>query len=483
MPDRPNVVLILTDQHRGDAIGADPQSPVDGNGENVVHTPNLDNFVENGALFERAYTPAPSCAPARRCLWTGRTPASCNGPTWSGKEWDFEHVLPRVLRDAGYQTQMCGKLHTIPWRNHIGFEGLDLHSGFAAVEEEGLDDYWNWVVQESDGEFHETSSGLGRNGWDPRPWHLPEYMHPTHWTGTRAEEFLDGRDPTRPFFLTVSFHRPHQPFDPPQAYWDMYADRDLPEPVVGDWVEDSHGDAIQDHPPTNAVAADLPSRTVHRARAGYYGSITHIDQQIKRLDRYLGKQGVGDNTLFVMTADHGEMLGDHHLWRKAVAYEGAARVPLLVRFPDSWDRDPAGKIDRPVGLEDVMPTILDAAGVDIPADVEGRSLLRLCDDPEREDWREYYHGEHPPSGLGATHYLVDETTKYVWDPLSGDEHLFDLAEDPAETDELVDDPNWEDDRAFWRSRLAEHLAERPEGFSDGETLQTVSSDAWSVWNE
>jgi arylsulfatase A-like enzyme len=478
MPDeRPNVVFICTDQHRGDCIGADPDAPTDGAGRPLVHTPNLSNFVHSGALFSRAYSPAPTCVPARRCLWSGRVPANAKAATWRNEPWEFDDALPRLLRNQGYQTHLAGKTHSVPTRNHFGFEGMDLHSGLASAEAAGLDDYHAWLDDEYGGEAAEESHGLGRNGWDPRPWHLDEYAHPTHWTATRAEEFLERRDPTRPFFLTVSFVRPHQPFDPPRAHWDQYIDRDLPDPVVGDWVEGAHGDAVEAFPATNAWAADLDAETVHRARAGYYGSVTHIDQQVKRLQRSVGTASDRD-TLYVMTADHGEMLGDHHLWRKAYAYEGSARVPLLLRFPDGWEQEPAGVIDRPVGLQDVAPTILDAAGIDAPDSMDGRSLLDLVDDPERDDWRSAYHGEHGPTYAdeNACQFLVDEETKYVWNPVTGDELLFDLDADPDEEhDRSGERP---EELAAWRGRLADRLAGRPEGFVEDGDLRTVGPDAW-----
>ena len=112
-----------------------------------------------------------------------------------------------------------------------------------------------------------------------------------------------------------------------------------------------------------------------------------FDYQLRRLVRRLNKEDEMENTLVVMSSDHGEMLGDHGQWGKNCAYEGATRVPLLLRFPEAWDRDPAGVIDRPVGLQDIMPTVLDAVDVEIPDTVEGRSLFDLLEDPDRGDWR------------------------------------------------------------------------------------------------
>jgi arylsulfatase A-like enzyme len=473
--ERPNVLFVMTDQHRADALGADPACPRDRNGRPLVHSPNLDSLIEAGAYFERAYSPAPTCIPARRCLWTGQTPATNGATTWVTDDWDFESPLPRLLRDGGYQTHLAGKTHSLPQYNRIGFESLDLHGALGGNE----DDYDRWLAAETGDAYDELTHGLDRNSWDPRPSHLPEHQHPTTWTADRALDFLERRDPTRPFFLTVSFVRPHQPFDPPQAEWDLYADRldDLPDPVVGDWVEDWYGDLLPDHPRPDAWLADLSPDVVARARAGYYGSITHVDRQLNRVFNRLRSEGLWEDTLVIFTSDHGEMLGDHYHWRKSYPWEGSARIPLAVRYPDAWDAERGLSVERPVGLEDVAPTVLEACGIECPSAVEGRSLLDLCRDPTA-DWRRFYHGEHGPTydDIDACQFLVGERKKYVWNPVTGADLLFDLETDPLEErDRSAERP---DRLARWRERLVETLADRPEGFVADGDLSPVSPEAW-----
>lgn len=467
MSDRPNILFIITDQQRGDCIGADPVSPRDPDGRPLVHTPNIDRFVADGALFSRAYTPAPSCIPARRSLLTGQTPFTNGAPGWVTTPWDFEHTLPQSLRDAGYQTKLSGKIHSIPPRNHVGFEDMELHEALFSFPD---DDYTLWMEEQSVGGFDEVSHGLGRNSWDPRPWHLDEHYHPTNWTTWRALEFLDKRDTSRPFFLNLSYVRPHTPFDPPQVYWDMYIDRTMPDPYMGDWATDIYGDKIPEYPAVDAWVADLPPTIVHRARAAYYGLITHIDHQIKRVLDKLRLQGELDNTFIMFISDHGEMLGDHYMWRKTYGYEGSARIPMICRFPNSMELPTGQIIDRPVGLEDVMPTLLSVADASIPDTVEGRNLLDLIRTPDEPSWRSWYHGEHEAGSYdpeNGVQYLVSDRFKYIWNPVTGDELLFDLLEDPGEERDLSDDRSEDLERA--RSVLIEKLADRPEGFVvDGE---------------
>ncbi|WP_162989913.1 arylsulfatase [Natronorubrum halophilum] len=480
MPSRPNILFIMTDQHRGDCLGVDPDSPTDDDDRPLVHTPNIDSFVEDGALFTRAYTPAPSCIPARRSLLTGQTPSTNGAPGWVTTPWDFDDTLPSVLRDAGYQTKLTGKIHSIPIRSHVGFESLDQHEALFAHPD---DDYTRWLEQESDGLFDELSHGLGRNSWDPRPWHVDEHYHPTNWTTDRALDFLDQRDEMRPFFLNLSYVRPHTPFDPPQAYWDMYVDREIPAPSIGEWADDVYGEKIPDYPPVDAWVADLPPTIVRRARAAYYGLITHIDHQLKRVFDKLQMIGELENTFVMFISDHGEMLGDHYLWRKTYAYEGSARVPMVLRLPESMDLPRKQLVDRPVGLEDVMPTLLSVADVPVPETVEGSDLLELVRDPDRDDWREWYHGEHAAGSYdpeNGCQYVVDGRHKFVWNPATGEELLFDLEEDPNELYDRTDDEAYADVLKRGRTAMVDRLSNRPEGFVEDGALTTTTAGSDDV---
>jgi arylsulfatase len=209
---------------------------------------------------------------------------------------------------------------------------------------------------------------------------------------------------------------------------------------------------------------------VQRMRAGYMGCITQIDYELGRLTQRMGRElgGLWRNTLAVFTSDHGDMMGDHHLHRKCYAYEGSARIPMVLRWPDGCDL-PTGSFEQVVGLQDVMPTILDAVGVGAPAGMTGRSMLATL---RGEPWREVFHGEHSPcySVDSAMHYLTDARTKYVWFPTTGEEQLFDLAADRQELCDLAKSPAHADRLAQWRGRLIELLGRRGDGFSDGRRL-------------
>lgn len=302
-----------------------------------------------------------------------------------------------------------------------------------------------------------------------RPYPLAEHLHPTNWTAGQAVQFLQRRDPTTPFFLMVSFTQPHSPYVPPPWYFDLYAERSLPEPVVGDWA--GVHEFAEDAADPNAWRGRRSVVETQRARAGYYGSIHHIDHQIGRITAELRRQRLDDNTLVIFTSDHGDMLGDHHLWRKNHGYEGSVHIPLVVRLPRSLGSPRVAHDDSPVCLQDVAPTILDVAGVPIPDSVDGRSLRPLATG-EGADWRPYVHGEY---GLGRSpeqemQYLSDGDWKYIWFPRTGAEQLFHLAEDPGETRDLAGDRGHAEVLGQWRAALVRTLEPRRAGLTDGAEL-------------
>src|SRR5687767_10198181 len=212
---------------------------------------------------------------------------------------------------------------------------------------------------------------------------------------------------------------------------------------------------------------------MRRCRAGYYGLMSHVDDQVARLLDFMRLNGHLRDTLILFTSDHGEMLGDHHMYRKTFPYEGSARVPFLLHAPASMGLRRGLTLDAPVGLQDVMPTLLDAAGLDVPDTVTGRSVLPLLREGDAQpEWRDALHGEH--SGIYqydlGNHYLVSDRHKFIWWSQTGREQLFDLQEDPHEMRDLALTPEADTRLAPWRARMAEQLRHRPEGFFEGDRL-------------
>ena len=470
----PNILMIMTDQQRGDCLGCA--------GHPVIETPYLDELAAQGTYFPRAYSATPSCQPARATLLTGmnhwHTGVLDSRRARGRPSRHYRHTMPGELASAGYHTQAVGKNHFLPQRALNGYHNCILDESSRVIDPGFVSDYRRWFERYKDGPYGYRDHSVGWNSWMGRPTHLPEHLHPTHWTAQQAIEWLGRRDPQKPFFLKVSFARPHSPYDPPQVYYDMYKDRRMPDPFESEW---GHAWCDQQEP---AAATDAHHGThsdveTQRARACYYGSITFIDHQIGRLLYELKKEhgAAYENTLIIFTSDHGDMLGDHCKWRKGDPYEGSARVPMIVRPPTNWNWPVGQTLDQVVELQDIMPTALDAAGVAIPGTVDGRSMLPLARGDVQVAWRPHIVGEHPGTSFESTwFFLSDGKTKYIWYPYTGTEQLFDLDADPGEIHDLTKEPPASDRVTAWRQRMVDELADRDVGLVHGGTLVTLGPD-------
>ena len=446
---RPNILLIMTDQQRGDCLSID--------GHPVLLTPTMDHLAAAGVRFTNAYSTCPSCIAARRSLLSGQFPATHGIVGYRDHiEWDAPPTLPGVLRQAGYHTYLVGRsMHQHPPRKRYGYDHQVLH---------GRDsDYGEWLRErQPPGAGGYYGTGVMHNDWTARPWHMAESLHHTNWTVNEALRFLKNCDPSCPYFLTVSFLAPHPPLIPPACYMERYLRVDLPEPVIGDWATPPDNQGLGMGQAPNQV--NLTGEALRSCRAAYYGLINHIDDQINRILNTVTGINLRE-TIVCFTADHGEMLGDHYGWRKSLPYEPAACVPLIVRAPEGLGVRPGAVCDRVTCLEDVMPTLLDLAGVEVPDTVEGRSLRPLLagEDPA---WRDCVHVEHAP----RFHALTNGKEKYVWFVPDGREQFFDLAADPQERHDLIADTAAAARVEHYRARLVQELQGRPEGFTDGARL-------------
>jgi arylsulfatase len=470
---QPNIILILVDQMRGDCMESD--------GNPHIETPNLDYLAAAGTRFRHAYTAVPSCIPARSTLMTGQNQwhtgvlgmGAGQGPIPN----DFPHTLAGELSQAGYQTHLVGKGHFTPQRAKMGFESHELDESGRMFTDGLKDEYRTWFDREKRRDITPDDHGVNWNSWISRPWHAEEYLHPTAWTMSRAMHFISQRDRQRPFFLNISFARPHSPFVPPAHYFDMYYHAETPLPSIGDWA--ARHDKPEDAVDPNAWRGKKSKRQIHRARSGYYGEITFIDTQIGRLMNWFGRyqRDAFADTWFIFTSDHGEMLGDHHLWRKTYAYEGSARIPFIVMPPRRGPKASRNVADEVVELRDIMPTILDAAGIEIPKTVDGSSVIPLTQNPA-SDWRRYIHGEHCTcySREQEMQYVTDGKRKFVWLPRVDEMQFFNLEEDPGECHNRIDAAEYQAEIAVWRGYLIQELAARTCGWvKDGELVSPPSA--------
>jgi arylsulfatase len=445
---KPNLLLITTDQQRFDAMGI--------NGNPHLQTPVLDHLAATGVNFQRAYVTCPSCIAARRTILTGQAPATHGMVGYQdGVEFFPKFTLPGLLRDAGYQTQLIGKLHQHPQRKRYGFDHMVMSTAPSDRPDSAWmkdNDYIDWLkqvgVRTSTGEH-----GLGGNGRLARPWHMEEQYHQTNYLTREAIEFMTRRrDPSQPFFLHLSYWAPHPPLIPPQVYYDRYVNnRDL-RPKIGSWAP--QGDHVPHGIAHDSATGPFRPDVIQNAMAGYYGLINHIDDQIQRLiEAYFvyGGPRSKDPLWIVFTSDHGEMLGDHHLFRKSLGYEGSAHIPFFIsgRNVDV----PKSTSQALVCLEDILPTFLDFAGAPIPDGVDGKSLKPLLSG-ERQTVRDEIHGEH--SGID-NHFLIHGRHKYMWFAKTNEEQLFDLQTDPHELNDISEN---KEILSAMRQRLAARLKGR-----------------------
>ena len=434
----PNILLILADQWSGTALGAA--------GHPIVQTPTLDQMARNGVTFPRAYSESPICIPARRTLYTGATPRT-HGDRVFRKTAPMPPIptVAQTFRDAGYQAYAVGKLHVYPERDRIGYDDVIL-------SEEGrphlaIDDY---AVFLADMGFvgQAFSHGLPNNSYSHRTWHLPDHCHVTNWAALQMCRTIKRRDPTRPSFWTLSFEAPHPPLAPLASYMEQYRQFDTLPPLQADWA----GDPETMPHALRALLAYYPrlsAAALAEVRRAYYAMCTHVDHQIRLVLGTLREEGELDNTAILFCSDHGEMLGDFGLFAKRTFYEGAARIPMIVMPPEGDTRARPGTIDnRLVGLADVMPTLLELAGIDVPDTCEGLSMLG-------KTRRDLFYGE-VLENRGASRMICDGRHKLIWYPAGNHVHLFDLETDPTERENLAEVP----DHASLRQSLEHALAAR-----------------------
>lgn len=462
---RKNIVLLMTDQLRGDCMGCA--------GHPDVKTPYLDTLASKGVRFENAYSACPSCVPARAALHTGLTQESHRRVGYAdGIRWEYPHTMAGELTKAGYYTQCVGKMHVDPLRNYLGFCHVELHDGYLHYyrdpeipyreNQKQADDYFHWLKQEKGIDCDVTDTGLECNSWVARPWIYEEKYHPTNWVTDRSIDFLRRRDPDMPFFLFASYLRPHPPFDAPQCYFDMYRNKELTPPVVGDWCDE---EALRARGRIfDSDTGPLDPELVREMQIGYYACITHLDHQIGRLIQALVENKLYDDTIILFVSDHGELLGDHHLFRKSRAYQGSSRVPFLVSGGGFRPEKPGSVKTDVVELRDVMPTVLEAAGIQIPDSVEGISLWNTAlKDSGTPEVREYLHGEHT-LGEASSHWIITKDEKYIWYSQTGEEQYFRIAEDPDELHNLIGSEKAKERVEALRGLLIQELQDREEGF-------------------
>ncbi len=434
---RPNVLLITVDQWPGPLLGVA--------GHPVIQTPTIDALAAMGVRYNRAYSECPICIPARRTLMTGTTPKT-HGDRVFGTVTPMPDLptIAQTFRDGGYQAYAVGKLHVYPPRDRIGFDDVIL-------AEEGrphlgaVDDYDMYLADRGYA-GQQFGHGMNNNNYMYRPWHLPEDCHNTNWSTAQMCRTIKRRDPTRPAFWTLSYTHPHPPLVPLQCYLDMYRQLQIEPALEAAWAAEPDRlpralRLIRDFYP------QFRPEIVAEIRRAFYALCTHIDHQLRLVIGTLREEGLLDDTVILLTADHGDMLGDFGIFAKRTFYERSANIPMILAGPPGDPRIKAGTTDsRLVGLQDIMPTLLTTAGLPVPKTCDGMDMLGKTE-------REMLYGDCLET-QGASRMLHDGRHKLIWYPAGNHLQLFDLETDPTELHDRSEDPAYAGVRKTLEGRLA-----------------------------
>ncbi|MEM8493878.1 MAG: sulfatase-like hydrolase/transferase [Planctomycetota bacterium] len=438
--NHPNILLIVSDQHRFDCLGP--------YGNRDIETPHLDALAQDAVTFDQSFVPCPVCAPSRYSLLTGRYVHQHLG-------WDGHCTLPSgistfpsLLKNSGYRTQAVGKMHLVPTYLDVGYERMQLAEQLGQGRFD--DDYHRYLLQHGMADAIDMldQPDFDRHDAPPAYWEtfgalpsdLPEEHHSTTWIADRADEVLKTWGPEGNL-LTVSFIKPHHPFDPPAPWCDRY-DPDTLSLLPG-WTERCPHDDVA-YRETHFSYEGMTEAQYRQVLAYYYATISQIDHQIGRLVETLKRNGNYENTLIVYTSDHGDYMGHHHMLLKGnYMYDPIVRVPLIIKRPGNAEADTRN--DALNNNVDLTATILDAAGVEADPAMEGQSL---------------FSSEHPRDEVFAEclwfsmEYMVrSRRYKLLVCEDAAQSRFFDLEEDPFELNNLIASPQHQERIAAMRERL------------------------------
>ncbi len=451
--NKPNILFIMTDQHRFDRLSC--------TGDPVLRTPHIDSIATCGIRFSNAYTPSPICAPARAAIKSGMYPPGCGVvENWVPFKNNCE-LLTHRLQQNGYQTVICGKLHFVPHQELFGFHYKRMNDAPYSIyaDEDQYSDYIAWLKQTAykTGSIDPVALFDGDEcAFLDENWYRfimgsnfrNEAEHDIPWVTNESLQFLRTRDKDTPFFLFTSFFGPHQPFEPPAPWNVTYAPGSISlPPQFG--ADMQHNPIFQHTCASRAIQFRklFDIRTYQEMIAAYYGQIAMIDHYVGQLLEYLKSEGLWEKTLIIFTSDHGDHNGAYGLFFKGDMYDSCCKVPLLIKPPYVSK----GGIQRDIVVNtlDLYGTILDTAG-DLSwkqPHIEAQSLVPLFTDPIEKDELAgstfSIIGRNPQTNLTM---LRNERFKLIRLARGDDEplyELYDMSENCVEVRNLFEQPAYQ----------------------------------------
>ena len=419
--DRPNILFIMSDDHAAHAISA--------YGSRINRTPNIDRIATGGVRLDNCFVTNSICTPSRAAILTGQY-AHINGVPVFNSIDPARATLPKYLQEAGYHTGMIGK-----W--HLGSEPV------------GFD---TWRILPGQGRYFDPVF-LEPGGRKTHEGYVTDVITDF------ALEFLRDRPADKPFFLMCHQKAPHREWRPDEEHRAKWAEVEVPEPVTLRDDYETRSDAAReatmrvgrDMTPTDLKLTPPPGLSpderlkwnYQRYMRDYLACVESVDDNVGRLLDYLDESGLAANTLVIYTSDQGFFLGDHGWYDKRFMYEESLRMPFLARLPGTI---PAGSTSDAFVLNiDFAATMLAAAGLDAPTDMQGRDAMPVLEGETPDDWREtmyyrYYH--YPFHHQVQPHYGVrTDRYKLIYYNKIDQWELFDLRTDPHELNNLADDPD------------------------------------------
>ncbi|MBN1807753.1 MAG: sulfatase-like hydrolase/transferase [Planctomycetes bacterium] len=465
---RPNILILMPDQQRADSMSTA--------GHPQIKTPNMDRLAEEGVRFAEAVTTCPLCMPARLSFINSLY--NHNHTMWEncGRAPADDETIFHLLKRVGYYTAHVGKSHyyghadfhlkeTEPYMRARGLDYVHETTGpYATMKcRSYMTDEWekHGLYEAFKNDYRRRKEVGAYAAWASP---LPVELFMDSYQGRKAVEFLEGYDREEPFCLFVGFGGPHDPFDAPGEYAEMYSPDETPAAIPAEeppaWLPDLARERMLQH-----RVPGLNPENIKGMRANYYGKISLIDHWVGRILETCENKGMLDDTLVVFWSDHGEMLGDHGRVHKNNFYEASVRVPLMLRWPG---RIPAGKVyDSLVQQIDVFPTLVEAAGAPASERALGRSLWPIIRGEVKET-RDAVLSEHANRDRNGRNYMIrTHTHKYAMDRNSEGYMLYDLKKDPGEQVNLIGREGAEGLAAEMHRRLTAMVAyEQPNMISE-----------------
>jgi arylsulfatase A-like enzyme len=477
---KPNVILITTDQQRKDSLGC--------YGSDFVDTPHLDQMAKDGVLFNRAYCTNPVCTPSRVSIYSGRIVSNHGAYNVGTKVSEEEVLVPHIFKANGYRTHQVGKLHFQPnhgspdisketrgdgWEKNFddfptpyyGFDGVELATGHTLV---GLTGHYGLWVREQSGqkEFPERTKVATRFGLEAHDWDIPLELHNSKWTADRTLAFLEeASQDEQPFFLSIGFEDPHHPNAVPTEKAKTIQTERIPLPHytegelddkpyyfkdihLGKWDENHplHGEySLAGQGKWGSDFSQVRSEDAREARAYYYAMVELIDDAMGRILNALDEYQLANDTIVIFTTDHGELLGDHGLWMKGpFHYEQLINIPLIMQWKGHMNQHKVGSI---VSLVDLAPTLVELCGLEHASSMDGKDLSPLIYN-QADEVRQHALVEYAddPQKLRLKTIVTEryKLTFHYADYGKNVGELYDLKQDPHETQNLWHEPSVQD---------------------------------------